>query len=61
MKKRRRNIENPTWPEQIEALTAELQNLPFGNERDALLRKIGQLKAATEMSDWLTPPPPKSP
>jgi hypothetical protein len=50
------------WLEQSEAAKNEAQNLPYGKERDALVRKARQLETASQINQWLSSPglqPPK--
>jgi len=42
-------------------LEAQMAKLKPGPERDALLRKIGQLDTAAHLSDWLSSPGLQSP
>ena len=56
MQHRKRNFDMPTWPEQIDAMRAELADMPPGIEREGLKRKIRQLETASQMKDWLASP-----
>jgi hypothetical protein len=50
------------WYQQSEAAKNEAEKLPFGRERDHLLRKARQLETASQINDWLSSPalsPPK--
>ena len=50
------------WHAQAEAYKQEAAKLPYGKERDELLRKARQLETASHMNEWLTSPglqPPK--
>ena len=50
------------WLEQSEAAKKEAQNLPYGREREALVRKARQLETASQINQWLSSPglqPPK--
>jgi hypothetical protein len=50
------------WHQQSEAAKNEAEKLPFGRERDHLLRKARQLETASQINDWLSSPalsPPK--
>jgi hypothetical protein len=50
------------WLEQSEAAKKEAQNLPYGREREALVRKARQLDTASQINQWLSSPglqPPK--
>jgi hypothetical protein len=49
------------WHEESEAAKNNAQNLPCGNERNALLRKAHQLKTASQMNQWLFSPELKPP
>jgi hypothetical protein len=44
------------WHQQSEVAKIEAQKLPHGKERDALIRKARQLKAASQMNQWLSSP-----
>jgi hypothetical protein len=50
------------WHQQSEAAKKEAEKLPFGRERDHLLREARQLETASHISEWLSSPalsPPK--
>jgi hypothetical protein len=50
------------WLEQSEAAKKEAQNLAYGREREALVRKARQLETASQINQWLSSPglqPPK--
>jgi hypothetical protein len=50
------------WHQQSEAYKNEAQKLPYGKEREALLRKARQLETASRINQWLSSPglkPPK--
>ena len=50
------------WLQQSEAAKNEAQKLPYGKEREALVRKARQLEAASQINQWLSSPglqPPK--
>jgi hypothetical protein len=50
------------WLEQSEEAKSEAEKLPYGKEREALVRKARQLKTASQIDRWLSPPalqPPK--
>jgi hypothetical protein len=50
------------WLEQSEAAKNEAQKLPYGKEREALVRKARQLETASRINRWLSSPglqPPK--
>jgi hypothetical protein len=42
------------WHQQSEAAKAEAEKLPFGKERDHLLRKARQLETASQINHWLS-------
>jgi hypothetical protein len=44
------------WHQQSEAAKSEAQNLPPGEERDALIRKARQLEPASQMNQLLSSP-----
>jgi hypothetical protein len=51
-----------SWHEQVEALRAEAEKLPYGKEREALETKARQLEVAANINQWLSSPglqPPK--
>jgi hypothetical protein len=50
------------WRQQLEAARQEAEKLPYGKERDALLRKVRRLRTASQIDQWLSSPalqPPK--
>jgi hypothetical protein len=50
------------WREQSGAAKREAKKLPYGKERDALMRKVRQLQTASQIDQWLSSPalqPPK--
>jgi hypothetical protein len=50
------------WHQQSKAAKTEAEKLPYGKERDALVRKARQLQTASEINQWLASPelrPPK--
>jgi hypothetical protein len=50
------------WRDQSEAAKTEAEKLPYGKEREALVRKARQLKTASQINQWLSSPglqPPK--
>jgi hypothetical protein len=50
------------WLQQSEAAKTEAQKLPYGKEREALVRKARQLETASQINQWLSSPglqPPK--
>jgi len=42
------------WHQQSEAAKNEAQKLPYGRERDALIRKARQLETASQINQWLS-------
>jgi hypothetical protein len=44
------------WHEQAEAFKLEAEKLPFGKEREELLRKARQLETASHINEWITSP-----
>jgi hypothetical protein len=42
------------WRQQSEAAKIEAQKLPYGKERDALVRKARQLETASKINQWLS-------
>jgi hypothetical protein len=44
------------WHQQSEAAKNEAQKLPYGKDRDALVRKARQLETASQISQWLSSP-----
>jgi len=65
---RRRFKQSLTLEERLAAeakrLREEAQKLPFGLEREELIRKARHAEAASHMSEWLTSPglrPPEEP
>ncbi len=51
---RKLNVEEK-WHQQSEA-KIEAQSLPYGKERDALVRKARQLETASQINQWLSSP-----
>ena len=49
------------WHEQAEAFRREAEKLPYGRERDELLRKARQLETASRINEWVSSPGPSSP
>jgi hypothetical protein len=50
------------WRKQLEAAKKEADKLPYGKERDALIRTVRQLETASRIDKWLSSPalqPPK--
>jgi hypothetical protein len=44
------------WKELSEAAKQEAEKLPFGKEREALMRKARQLETASQVNRWLSSP-----
>lgn len=42
------------WRQLSEAAKTEAEKLPFGKEREALVRKARQLQTASQMNQWLS-------
>ncbi|MEH2489920.1 hypothetical protein V1280_005859 [Bradyrhizobium sp. AZCC 2230] len=65
MQKRRRFRQVQSLEERLAAeakrLRADAESLPFGLEREALLRKARQAETGSHMSEWLTSPGPRTP
>jgi hypothetical protein len=49
------------WHQQSEAAKNEAEKLPYGKERDALVRKARQLQTASQINQWLSSPELKPP
>jgi hypothetical protein len=49
------------WHEQAEAFKREAEKLPYGRERDELLRKARQLETASRINEWVSSPGLSSP
>jgi len=49
------------WYQQSEAAKIEAERLPYGKERDALVRKARQLQTASQINQWLSSPELKPP
>ena len=50
------------WHHQAQTYKQEAAKLPYGREREELLRKARQLETASHMNEWLSSPglsPPK--
>ena len=50
------------WRQQAEAFRREAEKLPYGREREQLLRKASQLETASHIHEWVSSPglsPPK--
>jgi len=44
------------WRELSEAAKKEAEKLPYGKEREALLRKARQLETASQIDQWISSP-----
>ena len=44
------------WHEQAEAFRREAEKLPYGKEREELLRKARQLETASHINEWISSP-----
>jgi hypothetical protein len=51
----RKTIEQ-NWREQAETIRLRADALPYGAEREALLKQARQLETASQMNAWLTSP-----
>jgi hypothetical protein len=60
MRKQKPTIEQK-WHFQAEACKREAAKLPYGKERDELLRKARQLETASHVNEWLSSPGLTSP
>jgi hypothetical protein len=49
------------WRQQSDAAKSEAEKLPFGKEREALIRKARQLRTASQINQWLSSPELKPP
>jgi hypothetical protein len=49
------------WHQQSEAAKNEAETLPYGKEREDLLRKARQLDTASHINQWLSSPGLQSP
>jgi len=49
------------WLQQSEAAKAEAQKLPYGRDRDLLVREARQLQTASQINQWLSSPELKPP
>jgi hypothetical protein len=50
------------WREQADAFRREAEKLPYGKEREELLRLASQLETASHINEWVSSPglsPPK--
>ena len=44
------------WLQQLEAARQETEKLPYGKQRDVLVRKTRQLQIASQIEQWLSSP-----
>jgi hypothetical protein len=61
MKRKKPSIEEK-WHDQAEVCKREAAKLPYGKEREELLRRARQLETASHVNGWLSSPglsPPK--
>src|SRR6266404_8238478 len=58
---RKKQSSGQKWHEQAEALKREAEKLPYGRERDELLRKARQLETASRINEWVSSPGLSSP
>ena len=49
------------WREQAEAFKREADKLPYGKEREELLRMARQLETASHINEWVSSPGLSSP
>lgn len=49
------------WRQQAEAFRREAEKLPYGREREQLLRKASQLETASHINEWVSSPGLSSP
>ena len=47
---RQKSTIEETWRQQSEAAKSEAEKLPFGKEREALIRKARQLRTASQIN-----------
>ena len=53
---RRKITIEQNWLQQSEEAKSEAEKLPYGKEREALVRKARQLKTASQIDQWLSSP-----
>jgi hypothetical protein len=53
---RRKITIEQNWLQQSEEAKSEAEKLPYGKEREALVRKARQLKTASQINQWLSSP-----
>src|SRR5438270_3247518 len=44
------------WRKQMEAAKKAAEKLPYGKERDALMRTVRKLETASQINQWLSSP-----
>ena len=44
------------WHKQTEAFRRKAEKLPYGKEREELLRKARQLQTASDFNEWVSSP-----
>ena len=58
---RRKITIEQNWHYQSEEAKCEAEKLPYGKEREALVRKARQLNTASQINQWLSSPALKPP
>jgi hypothetical protein len=58
---RRKITIEQNWLQQSEEAKSEAEKIPYGKEREALVRKARQLKTASQIDQWLSSPALKPP
>jgi hypothetical protein len=53
---RRKTTIEQNWHQQSEEAKNEAEKLPYGKEREALVRKARQLKTASQIDQWRSSP-----
>jgi hypothetical protein len=53
MKRKKQSLEQK-WHEQAEAFKQEAAELPYGKDRENLLRMARQLQTASQINQWLS-------
>jgi hypothetical protein len=51
-----RKTSSSNWHEQAETFKAQAERLRYGNEREALERKVRQLDIASHINEWVSSP-----
>ena len=49
------------WHEQVETFKRKAEKLPYGKEREELMRKARQLQTASDFNEWVSSPSPFRP